>query len=216
VKKILISGWATGNGIWSEVSRELRDTETVSWNTVLTGDFSITEPCIVVGWSLGGQMAMDLSMGEEVMGLVLVSSMTSLNDRGVKPGLEPEMCSMISKMLHRSRRAYLTSFFKECGASPEMVPELLDNSDRFAMEELIAGLSVMFNHMAVPRDGVPAVLIHGTDDRIVPWETAVELSDSILTNSRLITVENGQHILPVTHGDLIAKAVMDLEGSLNL
>ncbi len=215
MKKILISGWATGNEIWSGVSRGLRDTEAVSWNTVLTGDFSITEPCILVGWSLGGQMAMDLSMVDEVMGLVLISSMTSLNDRGGKPGLEPEMCSMISKMLHRSRRAYLASFFKECGASPELVPELLDTSDRFAMEELITGLSVMFNHMAVPRDGVPTVLIHGTDDRIVPYETAGELSDSILTNSRLLTVENGQHILPVSHGDLITEAVIDLERSLS-
>ena len=216
MKKILISGWATGNGIWSEVSRGLGNTELLCWNAVLTGDFSISEPCILVGWSLGGQMAMDLSMGEDVRGLVLVSSMTSLNDRGVKPGLEPEMCSMISKMLHRSRRAYLASFFKECGASPEMVPELLEASDRFSMEELIAGLSVMFNHMAVPRKGIPSVLIHGTDDRIVPCDTAGELSDSVLPNSRLLTVENGGHILPVTHGDLIAKAVTDLEGSLSL
>ncbi len=77
---------------------------------------------------------------------------------------------MISAMLSRSRRGYLRSFFMECGASGEVLEELLTDSDSFTMPELISGLAVMFNHTAMPEPHIPSVVIHGTEDRIIPFE----------------------------------------------
>ena len=213
MKIVLINGWATNNGIWKNVAGRLRDPEFLCWNSFLQGDFTLPDKCVLAGWSMGGQLAMDISDRPEVKGMVLVSSMTSLALEGNRPGIEPERCSMISRMLSRSRRGYLTSFFRECGASETVVNELLDMSDTFSMDELTAGLAIMFNHTARPAPRVPTVVIHGTEDRIVPFEVAEYITDSVFDNAELITVDGGSHLLPLTEPDLLLKAVNDLAGS---
>ena len=213
MKIVLINGWATNNGIWKNVAGRLRDPEFLCWNSFLQGDFTLPDKCVLAGWSMGGQLAMDISERPEVKGMVLVSSMTSLALEGNRPGIEPERCSMISRMLSRSRRGYLTSFFRECGASDSAVNELLDMADSFSMDELTAGLAIMFNHIARPAPWVPTVIIHGTDDRIVPFEVAEYIANSVLKKAELITVRGGSHLLPLTEADLVVKAVNDLAGS---
>jgi pimeloyl-ACP methyl ester carboxylesterase len=215
LRTVLISGWATGNEVWEEVSRGIPDPEHLCWNTVLLGEFTLPDPCILAGWSLGGQLAMDLSERPEVRGLVLVSSMTCLVMGEERPGIEPERCSMITRMLSRSRIGYLTSFFRECGASPAMVRRLLDSSERFSMDELVAGLAVMFNHVAAPSPFIPARVIHGTEDRIVPYETAGYLISSAFRSAGLVTVENGGHGLPFSEAETVIRVVNELACSLD-
>lgn len=214
MKIVLISGWATDSGIWQNVAGKLRDPVFLCWNSFLQGDFFLPDKCILAGWSMGGQLAMDLSERPEVKGMVLVSSMTSLALEGNRPGIEPERCSMISRMLSRSRRGYLTSFFRECGASDTVVKKLLDMSDSFSMDELTAGLAIMFNHIARPAPWIPTVVIHGTEDRIVPFEVAEYITISVLKKAELIPVNGGSHLLPLSEADLVAKAVNDLAGSI--
>lgn len=214
MKILLISGWGTTCGIWNRVSFSGFEKQCISWDRVLTGDFQMPDRCVAAGWSLGGQIALDLSRRPEVEGLVLISSMTCIASTGIRPGIEPERCSMISRMLTRSRRGYLRSFFLECGATEEELIPLLEDSDVFTTEELISGLSVMFNHLAVPDPSVPAVIIHGTEDRIIPHEVSGYLARVVLKNAREIPVEGGGHLLPLHVPELIGKAVKDLAESL--
>lgn len=215
MRAVLISGWGTEKGIWKHVAPAVPDSEHICWSQVIRGDFILPNPCIIAGWSLGGQLALDLSERSEVRGIVLVSSMTCLVSGEGRPGIEPERCSMIARMLSRSRKGYLTSFFRECGTSSDEMEELLDMSESFTIEELTAGLAVMFYHTALPSPFIPSVVIHGTADRIVPYETAGYLTGSVLKKAEHIPVNSGEHILPYSHGDLIAKAVNDLAGSLS-
>lgn len=215
MKNVLINGWATDNGIWKQVSDKINSPEYICWNDFLQGDFSLPDRCILTGWSMGGQLAMDLSERPEVAGMVLISSMTNLASDGKRPGIEPERCSMISKMLFRSRRGFLKSFFSECGAPESMIQELLEMTESFSMEDLTAGLAIMFNHVARPQPWVPTVVIHGTEDRIVPFEVAGYLTSSALKRARLLTVTGGSHLLPLTEPDIVAKAVNDLACSLH-
>ena len=57
--------------------------------------------------------------------------------------------------------------------------------------------------------GVPALVIHGDDDRLVPL-TIGEYVDSKLPDSRLEVVENGSHMLPITHADRLADWIVGL------
>lgn len=214
MKTLLISGWATDHRLWEPVVGKIGEVDFLSWNSFLQGDFTLPERCILAGWSMGGQLAMDLSERPEVKGMVLISSMTCLARQGARPGIEPERCSMISKMLSRSRRGYLTSFFRECGADDSMLPGLLEMSDSFSMDELTAGLAVMFNHTARPSSSTPVMVIHGTEDRIVPYDVAEYLAGTVLEDAELITVNGGEHLLPLSEADLVAKAVMNLASSL--
>ncbi len=215
MKAVYISGWATTPEVWRSVPDTGIEPVFLCWNNILQGDFTLPESCIVTGWSLGGQLAMDISRRTEVRGMVVVSSSTCITAGGHRPGIEPERSSMISAMLSRSRRGYLRSFFMECGASGEVLEELLTDSDSFTMPELISGLAVMFNHTAMPEPHIPSVVIHGTEDRIIPFEVSGYLSSKILRNSRLVAVEGGGHLLPIHASEVIARAVKDLAGSLH-
>lgn len=212
---VFISGWATGDDIWKNVHCPDLETKHISWDRIMGGEFELPDRCILTGWSLGGQIAMDLSRRAEVRGMVLVSSMTCIAASVNRPGIEPERCSMISRMLTRSRRGYLRSFFLECGAAETELPRLLEQSDEFSMEELISGLSVMFNHLAVPDPSVPVTVIHGTGDRIIPVEISRYLAEFVMPRCKTISIEGAGHLLPVSHGNTIGKAVVDLAGSLS-
>ena len=122
---------------------------------------------------------------------------------------------MIAGMLARSRSGYLTSFFRECGASNEDAAILLKESDSFPVEDLIAGLAAMFYRTAVPSPGIPSVVIHGTEDKVVPFEVAQHLSSSVLPDAKLISVPMGDHLLPLSNGIQIAEAVNDLAGCIS-
>ena len=211
---VFISGWATTDKIWKNVHCPGLETTYISWDRIIRGDFTLPGNCIIAGWSLGGQLAIDLSRRAEVRGMVLVSSMTCIASSVSRPGIEPERCSMISRMLTRSRRGYLRSFFMECGAVEADLPELLEQSGEFTMEELISGLSVMFNHLAVPDPAVPVTVIHGTDDRIIPVDVSRYLADFVMPRCKRIFLDRAGHLLPVHCPEVIGKAVVDLADNI--
>ncbi|PIE51856.1 hypothetical protein CSA37_09440 [Candidatus Fermentibacteria bacterium] len=214
MKAVLVSGWGTTNEIWRDVKCSSAEMVHISWNKLLTGDFELPERCIAAGWSLGGQMAMDLSRRPEVAGLVLVSSMTCIAESTTRPGIEPERCSLISKMVAMSRKSYLKSFFLECGADEKELEFLLKQSKEFSDGEMISGLSVMFNHIAVPEPSLPAVIIHGTDDRIIPVAVSDYIGKFVLKKSEIIKVEGRGHLLPLHEPELIGKAIDQLAESI--
>ena len=53
---------------------------------------------------------------------------------------------------------------------------------------------------------IPAVVIQGTDDYLVPRSVGEDLQRR-LPQSRLVLVPNGSHMLPVTHPDLLAQTI---------
>ena len=61
----------------------------------------------------------------------------------------------------------------------------------------------------LPRIDVPALLIHGDSDRILPIEsTAIPYSKTV-KNARLVTVQDGPHGIPWTHADLVNRELLN-------
>jgi pimeloyl-ACP methyl ester carboxylesterase len=56
----------------------------------------------------------------------------------------------------------------------------------------------------IPR---PVLVIHGTDDRFVPFAVAEDLYQRTQPDSELVRVEGGSHMLPITHTDLLAQRI---------
>lgn len=54
--------------------------------------------------------------------------------------------------------------------------------------------------------GVPILLIHGDDDRMVPLAVARWI-ESHARRAELVVVEGGSHMLPITHADLLADRI---------
>lgn len=201
---VFISGWGTTSDIWNRIGDPGFPVRFLQWNDVLSGRVELPTPCVLAGWSLGGQLALDLSKRPEVRGLVLVSSMCCIAWSHSRPGVDPARCKAISSMLRRSRQGYMKSFFDRCGARRDDLPVLLEQSSSFSNEELFQGLDVMFNHVAVPGETVPTVVIHGTDDQIIP-----SLCSQYISSDSSIFIDNGNHLLPFSHPKEICRAVRE-------
>lgn len=99
--------------------------------------------------------------------------------------------SRLIKSLKKFPKLTLERFYQECGVEQEVqeainLPLLID--DLMALKT--KGLDVE----ALKQ--IPEILlVHGTDDRIAPLEKAIELH-KLLSNSRLVTLENQSHALP--------------------
>jgi pimeloyl-ACP methyl ester carboxylesterase len=53
---------------------------------------------------------------------------------------------------------------------------------------------------------MPALVIHGTNDLLVPYAVGQEL-DRLLPHSRVVAVDEGGHMLPITHPTLMAEEI---------
>jgi len=212
---VFISGWAVSETIWNSIKGITHPVRFIEWNDLLAGNASLPSECILAGWSLGGQLALELSSLPQVKGLVLISSMCCLAASENRPGIEPVTCTAIKNMLCRSRQGYLKAFFTRCGARDEQLSRLQEQSDAFSDRELQEGLDVMFSRLVKPDSSVPAVVIHGTEDGIIPFDCSRYLVSDVLNNSVLVSVDNGCHLLPFTHPHVIEKAVEELARSIH-
>jgi len=62
------------------------------------------------------------------------------------------------------------------------------------------------------RIDVPALVIHGDADRIVPIEASGQRSHELVKDSRLVVVEGGPHGLIWTHGEIVNRELVDFLG----
>jgi pimeloyl-ACP methyl ester carboxylesterase len=54
----------------------------------------------------------------------------------------------------------------------------------------------------------PVLVIHGTDDRSVPFVVGEDLHARTQPGSELLRVEGGSHMLPITHSELLAERIL--------
>ncbi len=81
---------------------------------------------------------------------------------------------------------------------PGMVDTWLAEEDQFNADGLDPG----------PLE-IPLLVIQGTDDRLVAMTVAEDLAARALPDSRLLRVEGGSHMLPITHADGLAPEILE-------
>lgn len=55
----------------------------------------------------------------------------------------------------------------------------------------------------LPKIDVPVLIIHGDDDRILPFASTSERLPALIKNSRLVVIEGGPHAINWTHADKV-------------
>jgi non-heme chloroperoxidase len=65
----------------------------------------------------------------------------------------------------------------------------------------------------LPKIDVPTLLVHGTADRILPYEATANRLPGLIENLRFVTVEGGPHNIAWTHSEEVNKALLDFVGS---
>jgi non-heme chloroperoxidase len=61
----------------------------------------------------------------------------------------------------------------------------------------------------LPKIDVPILLVHGTADRILPYDATAKRLPGLIENLQFVTVEGGPHNIAWTHSEEVNKALLD-------
>jgi non-heme chloroperoxidase len=95
-----------------------------------------------------------------------------------------------------SDRAWQNSFIVACGASPYATYACVDTW----LTDFRADL---------PKIDVPTLVVHGTEDRILPYDATAKRLPGLIKDLRLVTVEGGPHNVGWTFPEEVNKALLD-------
>jgi len=164
-------------------------------------------PACIVGWSTGGIAAIEAAANypEKVAGLVLLSATarfcstknqhrpqndlpqkSQLFEQEYTAGVDSAVLRVMIRGLKRSPEAVIADFLSQA-LYPVHIPEHeLAGRAKRALEHgtnpLIEGLQYLERvdlRKALPAIGVPCLILHGRQDRIVPWEAGQYLASKL-------------------------------------
>ena len=94
-----------------------------------------------------------------------------------------------------SDQAWQNSFFVATGASPHATYACVDTWLTDFRDDL-------------PNIDVPVLVMHGTEDRILPYEATAKRLLGLVKDLKLVTVEGGPHNIAWTHPDEVNEALL--------
>jgi non-heme chloroperoxidase len=95
-----------------------------------------------------------------------------------------------------SDRAWQASFNVAVGSSPYATYACVDTWLTDFRQDL-------------PKIDVPTLVVHGAEDRILPYAATAKRLPGLIKNLRLVTVEGGPHNIGWTHPDEVNKALLE-------
>ncbi len=170
---------------------------------ILTGaqvlnDRSIPSVDYIITGSMGGLLVMEL-LPEACKKLVLVSSTAKFcADEGYPCGTPEKILRRMIRQLKRDPDPVLEEFFRNVH-HPNMCHTCA--SVREPLDSLVRGLEYLWDsdvRAKVPDIGIPVLLLHGAEDRIIPPSAAGWLNNH-LPDSQLRIIENDGHALLAHH-----------------
>jgi non-heme chloroperoxidase len=142
---------------------------------------------------------------------------TDDNEKGV-PG---EVFDGIKETVLKDRYLWFEEFFKNFYNTDELAPERIGDAALHASFNVASGASPYASYACVdtwltdfredlPKNDVPTLVVHGTADRILPFEaTAQRLRDeNLIADLEFVEVEGGPHNIAWTHPDEVNAALL--------
>ena len=177
----------------------------------------------LVGWSYGGAVALRAAAldPERIGRLVLVGSMGPTWQMTPPPlvtrvAMVPpirEWIARVPPISERMMRAFAKRAFSNERPPSSWMPRMMSTlslpgvRDTQQAEAQATDLSVL-RPEEVQR---PVLVIHGGDDRIVPFSVAEDLKTRI-AGAQLVRIDEGSHMLPITDTQQLAKRIAAFSG----
>jgi non-heme chloroperoxidase len=139
-------------------------------------------------------------------------------------GVDGAVFDQIKAAIAADRYAWFKDFFDNFYNTDKLMPERISEQAWQASFNIAAGASPFASYACVdtwltdfrgdlPKIDVPVLVVHGTDDRILPFEaTAARLPD-LIDDVKLIAVEGGPHNIAWTHPDEVNEALLGFIGA---
>jgi non-heme chloroperoxidase len=139
-------------------------------------------------------------------------------------GIEGEVFEQIKAAIAKDRYAWFKDFFDNFYNTDTLMPERISEQAWQASFNVAAGASPYASYACVetwltdfradlPKIDIPVLVVHGTEDRILPFEaTAARLPD-LIDDVKLVPVEGGPHNIAWTHPDEVNEALLEFIGA---
>ena len=139
-------------------------------------------------------------------------------------GVDGEVFEGIKAAIAADRYAWFKDFFDNFYNTDKLMPERISEEAWQASFNVAAGASPFASYACVDtwltdfrgdlaKIDVPVLVVHGTDDRILPFEaTAARLPD-LIDDVKLVAVEGGPHNIAWTHPDEVNEALLEFIGA---
>jgi non-heme chloroperoxidase len=139
-------------------------------------------------------------------------------------GVERAVFEQIKAAIVADRYAWFKEFLDNFYNTDTLMPERISEQAWQASFNVAAAASPFASYACVdtwltdfrgdlPKIDVPVLVVHGTDDRILPFEaTAARLPD-LIDDVELVAVEGGPHNIAWTHPDDVNAALLDFIGA---
>jgi non-heme chloroperoxidase len=135
-------------------------------------------------------------------------------------GVDSQVFEGIKAAVLKDRYAYFKDFFDNFYNVDKLGHERISPQAWQASFNVAAGASPHASYACVdawltdfrgdlPNIDVPVLVVHGTEDRILPFESTAKRLPELVANLRLVPVEGGPHNIGWTHPDEVNKALLD-------
>ncbi|MDX8403711.1 MAG: alpha/beta fold hydrolase [Mariprofundaceae bacterium] len=224
---IFLHGWGQSRQIWSRQMEAFPEAiflnlpghgangektiEASNWVEAMAHQLP-DSPSIIVGWSLGGMMAMQLALQYpgKIAGLVLVSTTPLFcRQEGWESGCNDELFDAFESGVQNNAAKTMSRFFAmmlygdQISRSEynQIAKEGVDRSAPPSATALKTGLDYLAKtdlRKELSNIHQPTLIMHGTDDAIIPTTAGQSLADSI-PNSKWQALEQCGHAPFLTH-----------------
>ena len=134
-------------------------------------------------------------------------------------GVDASVFDGIKKAVAADRYAFFTEFFKNFYNTDVFMGKRVSEHVVHASWNIAAGASATASLACVPtwledfredlkHVDVPAIVIHGDDDRIVPLSAAGQRTAKLVKDAKLVVIKGGPHCITWTHADEVNKALL--------
>jgi non-heme chloroperoxidase len=135
-------------------------------------------------------------------------------------GVDGQVFEEIKAAIVKDRYAYFKDFFDNFYNVDVLGPDRISEQAWQASFNVAAGSSPYATYACVdtwltdfrddlPKIDVPTLVVHGTEDRILPYSATAERLPELIDDVRLVTVEGGPHNIGWTHPDEVNEALLE-------
>jgi non-heme chloroperoxidase len=135
-------------------------------------------------------------------------------------GVDGSVFEGIKAAIVKDRYAYFKDFLDNFYNVDKLGPERISPQAWQASFNVAAGASPHASYACVdtwltdfradlPKIDVPMLVVHGTEDRILPFENTAKRLPGLVANLKLIPVEGGPHNVGWTHPEVSTKALLE-------
>jgi non-heme chloroperoxidase len=139
-------------------------------------------------------------------------------------GVDGQVFEDIKAAIVRDRYAYFKDFLDNFYNVDTLAPDRISEQAWQASFSVAAGASPYATYACVdtwltdfradlPKIDVPTLVVHGTEDRILPFAATAQRLPGLIADVTLVRVEGGPHNIGWTHPEEVNRALLDFLGS---